>query len=250
MILKDLHDVCPECGGCGYLLSQNDTGELIAEPCKCMIKKIDRNRLRFANIPEMFCENRLKTFNVGVYREEASKKKISAACRIIKIYMDNFAEMKRSGMGLYMYSGTKGSGKTRMAASIANELLDKGEQVKFATSTAILKEIKQTWNPEYGYSESSLLDQLSLTAILIIDDFGTERPAPWMNDKFYHIINERYVGKRVTIFTSNESLETLEYDERIKSRMKENTYQIGFPEESVRERLAEKNRQEILARMG
>ena len=82
--------------------------------------------------------------------------------------------------------------------------------------------------------------------VLIIDDFGVESPAAWINDKMYQIITRRYINKKVTIFTSNESLDSLRYDDRITNRIKERTYQIAFPEESVRDHIAERNREEMI----
>lgn len=205
-------------------------------------------RLRFAEIPEAFRELTLKTFRSDVYREQESKQRITAACKLIKTYLDDFEEQKDAGMGLYIWSRTKGSGKTRMAAGIANELLG-NHTVKFAVSMAIIQEIKNTWRKDAEYSENKLLDALSTAEVLIIDDFGVESPAGWINDKFYQIINERYINRKVTIFTSNDPLDKLRYDDRITNRIKERTYQISFPEESVREYIAENKQRELLERM-
>lgn len=241
--------MCTLCGGMGYILFEKD-GLSFAKECDCYKQHVMSRRLRFANIPDTFKEMELKTFSTLVYKSDDSRGKINAACRVIKIYLDKFKEMEQAGMGLYLHSKTKGSGKTRMAASISNELIKvHGKQVKFAVSTTILKEIKNTWNRDSECTESRLLDQLSTSDILVIDDFGTEKVADWINDKFYHIINERYINKRITIFTSNESLETLEYDDRITNRMKEVTYQIEFPEESVRNHIAEGNNREMIERI-
>ena len=151
-------------------------------------------------------------------------------------------------MGLFIWSRTKGSGKTRIAAGIANELM-KSYAVKFAVSLTILQEIKNTWRRDAEYSESRLLDALNTVDVLIIDDFGVESPAAWINDKMYQIINERYINKKVTIFTSNESLDSLRYDDRITNRIKERTYQIAFPEESVRNHIAERNQEEMIEKV-
>ena len=121
--------------------------------------------------------------------------------------------------------------------------------VKFAVSLTILQEIKNTWRRDAEYSESKLLDALSTAEVLIIDDFGVESPAAWINDKLYQIINERYINRKVTIFTSNEPLESLQYDDRITNRIKERTYQIAFPEESVRNHIAEQHQEEMLEKV-
>lgn len=240
-------DVCPICNGDEWILVKKDGIER-AVPCKCRERAVMSRRLRFADIPDAFRGMDLKTFRMDVYRNPDSKKKVSDACKIIKTYLDHFEKQKEQGMGLFIWSRTKGSGKTRIAAGIANELM-KSYAVKFAVSLTILQEIKNTWRMDAEYSESRLLDALSTADVLIIDDFGVERPADWINDKLYQIINERYINRKVTIFTSNESLKTLQYDDRITNRIKERTYQIAFPEESVREHIAERHREEMIQKV-
>lgn len=242
-------DVCPICGGDEWILARDGNGIERAIPCSCREKAVMSRRLRFAEIPEAFKDMDLKTFRTDVYRKPDSRKKISDACQIIKVYLEDFKNQKETGMGLYIWSRTKGSGKTRIAAGIANELL-KEYAVKFSVSVTILQEIKNTWQKDAEYTENKLLDALSTTDILMIDDFGVETPAGWINDKFYQIINERYINRKVTIFTSNEPLETLRYDDRITNRIKERTYQIAFPEESVRDYMAKKNQEELLEKIG
>ena len=81
----------------------------------------------------------------------------------------------------------------------------------------------------------------------MIDDFGTEQQEkPWINEKFYQIINNRYIDKKITIFTSNTALGDLKFDERITNRIKERAFQIPFPEESVRDIIAKDNMRELV----
>lgn len=188
---------------------------------------------------------RLSTFKETVYMKSDSRLIIKGAINSVNYWLENLDEMMKRGIGLYLHSNTKGSGKTRMAVSIANELLDRQIQVKFATSLQIINEIKSTWERNSEINESKLLEQLSTTTVLIIDDFGTEQYKDWIGERFYSIINHRYIDNKVTIFTSNYNLKNIDYDERIVNRIKEKTYQIPFPEESVRERIAEENRKEL-----
>lgn len=242
-------DVCPICHGDEWILKVVD-GVQVAEPCKCREKAVKARRIRFAELPDVFRDKTLKAFSVSVYETQESKEKVRTACRIIKEYLDMFDEAQETGMGLYIYSSAKGSGKTRMAASIANELMERDCSVKFSTSTRILNEIRSSYDRESRYTESQLMDALITAPVLIIDDFGVENVTPWVKDKFYDIVNERYINKRVTIFTSNQSLRDLAYDDRITNRIKEMCYQVDFPEESVRDHIAEKNMQKMLERIG
>lgn len=242
-------DICPSCGGDEFILCTDAEGRTVARPCRCREKAVMSRRLRFAEIPQAFRGLTLQTFRADAYREKESRRRITDACQIVKAYLDNFDEQRRDGMGLYIWSRAKGSGKTLMAAGIANELL-KGHPVKFAVSAAILQEIKNSWRKDAEYSESRLLDALCTVDILVIDDFGVETPAGWINDRFYQIINERYINRKVTVFTSNDPLDSLHYDDRITNRIKERTYQISFPEESVRSYIAAHKQERLLEKIG
>lgn len=91
------------------------------------------------------------------------------------------------------------------------------------------------------YTESKLIDELVGTEILILDDFGTEQVKEWIDERFYNIINERYINKKVTFYTSNLSIDELQYNDRITNRIKETSYELHFPEESIREYIAVEN---------
>jgi len=240
---EGVNDICPVCGGVEWIMEIID-GLEYAVPCRCQAKARMNRRLRFADAPAAFKDLRLKTFSVSVYRTQESRETARLACKAVKYYLSCMEDMISQGMGLFLWSGTKGSGKTRMAAGIANELVDLGIQVKFATSLDILQEIKNTWS-EDTVTESKLLDALSTVKVLVIDDFGTEavKENDWRSEKFYKIINERYLNRYPTILTSNYSLEAIHYDTRITNRLRERTFEIHFPEESVREIIARSNQE-------
>lgn len=243
------NDTCPICHDTGWE-QYEENGYTYCRECKCGIRQrqIMNNRLSFANIPESFRNMRLESFDISTYGDAKSRNKAETAVKAINYWLSDFETMQERGMGLYLYSETKGSGKTRMAVSIANELMyEKNIQVEFATSLQILNEIKAIWdNRDREYSESKLLDFLCTTTVLIIDDFGTEQAKEWIGERFYQIINSRYVDKKITIFTSNSRLDLLKYDDRITNRIKERTFQIPFPEESVRDAIARRNMSELI----
>lgn len=246
---KSDKEVCPKCNGTGLIIERRPEGDFGIE-CDCGLLKSQRsdNLLKFANIPEMFKYNRLSNFKIDCYSD---KSKVKGRLKVIHYFVDEYEQMKTKGMGLYLFSSVKGSGKTRMITSVANELIDKGVQVKFATSVDIINAIKSTWedkrSPETATTtESELLYALQTTEVLIIDDFGTEKVKDWQLEKWYSIINTRYVNKKVTLFTSNMSLDDLNYDNRITNRIKERTYQIHFAEESIRDLIKKQNNKDIL----
>ena len=237
---------CSKCGDTGWVFYTDDDGTERTRKCDCGL--IDRelmNRQRtYAEIPEAFKDYRLDSFKTTFYKNQAI---ITEASKTIRYWFRNLNQMMKDGIGLYISSSTKGSGKTRMAASIANELMiENGYPVKFATSIQILTEIRSTWDKTSGTSESKLLNQLTSIKVLVLDDFGTETVKDWIGERFYHIINERYVRNLPTIYTSNKRLDKLDYDDRITNRILEKTIQVVFPEESVRTMIAIQREQEML----
>jgi len=242
-------NVCPLCGGSGWEAFCDDDGRIVYRDCKCGIrqKQINEGRLRFANIPENFKGLLLDNFRTDIYLDKRSRNVAANIVIGIKRWLDEFGKIEKSGLGLYMYSEAKGTGKTRMLASIANELVNKGIQVKFATSLQILQEIKSTWDKNADYSERRLLNDLSNTRVLAIDDFGVEKDQPWINERFLQILNERCNVKKITIFSSNIEPGRLKYDERIIDRLKECTMSVHFPEHGVREAIGKEKREKFLS---
>ena len=240
---------CPVCHDTGWEEYAKD-GYTFCRECKCGIRRrqIEENRMRFANLPSNFSKLRISSFDITAYNRPNCQNAARNAVKGINYYLNNFDALKRQGKGLYIYSQTKGSGKTRMAVSLANELMDKGIQVKFATSLQILAEIKKSWDKNSEYqSESELINQLSTTEVLIIDDFDVEQGGKaWISERFYQIINSRYMDKKVTIYTSNSGIENLGYDDRIVNRIKERSFVLPFPEESVRDNIAKENMYELI----
>ena len=235
----DSQSYCELCGDSGWMVTIKD-GYEIASPCKCYKERIRNNKIRFANIPEAYKDIRLDSFNRGYYSD---KEAINEVIATVKYYLNNLQEMIDEGIGLYFYSDMKGSGKTRMATSIANELIyEHNMNVRFVTGLDIISEIRATWDRDSEMkSEGQLMRYLTSVDVLVIDDFGIEKRTEemnWIDDKFYQIINSRYTAKQITIYTSNYSIGQLKYNQRISNRIMERIYQVHFPEESVREGIA------------
>lgn len=239
---------CPKCKDDGWIGYTGDDGYFYCRECECGIvsKKKMAGRLAFAAIPERYRTLVMADFDTRWYGND--QKDADAVKSVARGYLGNYYTL--DGRGLYLYSNTKGNGKTRLACIIANELVKMGIIVKFATAGDILEEIKRSWdsNTEYG-----LMSDLKTAEVLVIDDFGTVSAKGWINEKFYQIINARYVSKRPTIFTSNCDLATLErmqYDQRITSRIKESCFMVMFPGSSLRDKKNAQNQMDMKGWLG
>lgn len=239
MMMTDCGTNCPKCKGTGWMFIDDNT----VKECDCgqLERERRQNKLLFASIPETYRKVTLKDLKTSWYQNKESKDIFRGVANTVKWYLDNLDTNIEQGKGLYFWSSTKGSGKTMTATAIANELIHtRRKYVKFATSLDILDEIRSTYNKDSEDNESKLLNDLAKAEFLVIDDFGTERVTDWVGEKFYQIINKRYINKKVTFFTSNNDLNTLKYDERITNRIKERSFIAHFPEESVREVIAKR----------
>ena len=155
-------------------------------------------------------------------------------------------DFKEKGKGLYLYSKTKGSGKTRLAASLGNALISTyKERVKFITTLDLLDEIKGTYNKESALSENDLINAIKEVDVLILDDIGVEGDTPWVSEKLYSILNGRMISKKITMFTSNSRVEELKQDERIKNRLEMMAIPIKMPEQSIRTDIAKGENKEL-----
>ena len=126
-----------------------------------------------------------------------------------KTYCKKWDEVSEQGLGIYLY-GDVGTGKSLLTACIGNYLLSRFVTVLFTNFFEIAKQIKKTF-ADNSLTESAFMERLAAVDLLIIDDLGTESvikngEKTWMQDKIYDVINARYINKKPTIFTSNDSL--------------------------------------------
>lgn len=104
--------------------------------------------------------------------------------------------------------GSPGTGKTHLAAAIANKLINDGRPVICMTMIDILESIRRTFNG--NGSEADVIHRYKTAPLLIIDDMGKEPPTEWAISTIYNIINGRYEAYLPTIVTSNYSGAELE----------------------------------------
>lgn len=109
-----------------------------------------------------------------------------------------------------LITGPVGTGKTHLAAAIANELIEKLYTVMFGNITDIISLVKSTYSKESEVSEMQIIHTLTKEVdILIIDDLGKEYSSPNTSTVLYQIVNRLYEGEKPIIITTNYNSENL-----------------------------------------
>lgn len=229
---------------------EDESGCVSGRECRCRKRMLIEKKVSFANIPEEFSGLTVSSFQIDCYSTEIFRNRATLAKKATANFIKEFDTYKEYGKGLYFYSKEKGSGKTRLAISLGNALMNtRSVQVKFITTKNLLDEITKTWNKNSEYSQSELLEAINNVEVLILDDIGVERPKDWISEVMYSIMDNRMTRKKVTIFTSNDSIENLDHDDRIKSRIDKMAVPIYLPDESIRSSIAKKENQEFTKKL-
>ncbi len=130
-------------------------------------------------------------------------------------YVDNFTEHQKTGKGIIFVGGC-GTGKTHLASAIVSEVIEKYFGICIIQSTAELFSRLRQGNYD-------LLDGIYICDLLVLDDFGRERPTDWVKEQFFLIINYRYNELKPIIYTTNFNAKQLSknVDEVVLSRIYE-----------------------------
>lgn len=167
---------------------------------------------------------------------------VSECIKLVNQYIVNYLQFSKNGMGLYICSGAKGSGKTMLSCCILNEIAKRYfGSVKFINALDLLEMTKKGYN-----GVESEIEQLYNATLLVVDDIGVQMSKEWIDTVFYRLINNRYINKRPTIYTSNIPIDKLKMNDRITDRIESTTYLLKLPEESVRRSIRQEEKKKLL----
>jgi DNA replication protein DnaC len=125
-----------------------------------------------------------------------------------------FADKPR---GWIVFMGGYGSGKTHLAAAIANYRAGLGDPPLFVMVPDLLDHLRATFSPASSVAFDRRFDEIRTAPLLVLDDLGTQSMTPWVREKLYQLFNYRYNAELSTVITTSDSLE--EMDPRIRSRL-------------------------------
>lgn len=209
-------DTCGICGGAGYLrydVTPDDPrfGQIIA--CECTRRDLERKRIEKLVERSNLGSLRRLTFDSFIRKVKSGTppaRSPDAAWEVARAY----AESPRGWLVLW---GTFGTGKTHLAAAVANYRISKGEPAVFIVVPDLLDHLRSTFSPTSDVTYDELFETVRNTPLLILDDLGTQTSTPWAQEKLYQVLNHRYNMALPTVITTNLSPDEIE--PRLRSRI-------------------------------
>jgi len=212
---------CPLCGGLGYVREDHpvghpEFGQLV--PCRCKLAEIDNRRAErlraLSNLGHLSHMTFERFVPEGYGLSPDKTRNLRGAFDLAQRYAEN-------PQGWLALFGGYGSGKTHLAAAIANRAVERGQPVLFVIVPDLLDHLRATFGPASPARYDQRFDEVRGAPLLILDDLGTQSSTPWAQEKLFQILNYRYNARLPTVITSNQGLE--EMDLRLKSRIADPT---------------------------
>lgn len=200
--------------------------------CKCQKEERERHEQRMKEEEQLLNVRRLKA--AGIQERHLQDWTFAAATdtpsiQMAKRYVENWKKVKAENLGLLLW-GDVGTGKSFLAACIANALLEKGIPVLMTNFSKILNQMGAMYSDErYRYIAS-----FNRFSLLIIDDLGIERNTEYALEQVYAVVDERYKAGIPLIITTNLTISQIRNPEdvghaRIYSRVLEMCTPVHVP---------------------
>lgn len=161
--------------------------------------------------------------------------RIANIVNFAKDYAVNYGK----GSSNILLAGNTGTGKTKLACLIANEIVRQRYHprmtVVFKRSGQIQQEIKATWDKSNSDSDAAYIERLSRASVLIIDEVGeadtsfSDKAADADRERLSAIIDRRYQLRLPTIITTNMTADEFchHMGDRASDRLRQNLVDVA-----------------------
>lgn len=205
--LEPVYD-CPDC---------KDTGYIEGVKCHCFKQAVIDLLYEQSGIRSMLEKENFDVLTYDYYQGEDLERfqnSVHTCHNFIKSFDSDYHN-------LFFY-GTVGTGKSFLSGCIAKELIESGHSVIYFSSAGLFETLSRNM---FDYKNKDDIlgfhEDLYGCDLLIIDDLGTEYTNNVTVSVFFSLLNQRHLGKKSTIISTNLSLEDLRnrYSDRIFSRI-------------------------------
>jgi DNA replication protein DnaC len=210
---------CPVCHGVGFLRQDLPIGH--AEFGKLQICKCRQKQVADAVHQRLFRLSNLEAFSAMTFENFGVQGRLGLAddqVNSLKYALNQASHFARELKGWLLLMGGYGTGKTHLAAAIANFAVSVGVPTLFLTVPDVLDWLRFAYDSTEATFEERF-DEIRNMSLLVLDDLGTQNTTPWAQEKLFQIINHRYVNHLPTVITTNQQINDL--DGRIRSRLED-----------------------------
>lgn len=208
------------------MTKKNDKLTVIWKDCpKCVEDKkfalVNEKWLKMG-IPHKTCNATFDNFNTYDGNIEKQESKVIALQKVRK-------QVKKS-KGFIIMIGKFGTGKTHLASAAIKEV---GAGI-LVTEFDLVTALRQTYSDNTG--QEDFLDKYRRTPILVLDELTSEVTGKDVPGLLYQILGRRYDEGKLTIITSNETIETVReiFGGRLSDRIRESHVVVNFVWDSAR----------------
>ena len=209
---------CPTCRGSGWVTRRVDVGQPgfgQAIPCPACRGDHDsparRDSLRrFSNLGALSRCTFGNSHPDGPTPGPSLRRNFAEALKTAQDYAEN-------PDGWLVLTGPSGTGKTHLAAAIANRCIERQQTAFFIMVADLLDHLRAAYAPESDTSYDELFEQVRNVPLLILDDLGVHSATPWAQEKLFQIINHRYNNILPTVVTVRGPLPRL--NETLRTRL-------------------------------
>ncbi len=219
---------CRKCDGTGYLFVEDSEGREYAKPCECRDLNHRISLFNNAQIPGQFYDATFDNFDVS------ADPSLEEALRTASFFFRNYQRGNWKGL---LFMGGVGVGKTRLVSTILRDFtLNHGIPGIFKEFTSLLSEIKAGYDK--GLSESSLLEKINNTEVLVVDELGKGKKTDWEINILDSVISNRYNRRKTTIFTTNYTdKKSTTYAEPVLIKTEKNSLKEKVKRETLEQRV-------------
>ena len=219
--------ICPTCSGTGYVGST--MCDCLAELCRQEQKK----ELTFLSAGRESFDQ----FRLDYYSDKPTPAGYSPRVVMEKTYQDcrRYAFGFSMASGNLLFSGNTGLGKTFLSACIARAVADQGYSVVYESAGHLFAALEKA---RFEANEENRRAAAKYTEcdLLIVDDLGTELPGQFVTAALYSLINDRLLGNKPTIISTNLNSDEIgrRYNPQIASRLRGSYKRVAFVGDDIR----------------
>lgn len=255
---------CPVCGGSGWEVYQSEP-EIYKDMAykkanyarKCsacnggMVQQAAAVKTR-SGIPDNFRNHDFTMIDWELYTDRDGKPyDMGKVKRLLQSFYVTFDQWEKEGLGLYIHSRARGTGKTMLASCICNELNRKYPwSIRFVAESELIPLEKNADETALDRAEQDPIGELCRCKLLVIDDLGATQGGQWLENIMFRIMDERDKNNLVTIITSNVPLSELMLDDRVVDRINKRCVPIKLPDVMIRANESTRTKRDFLQRMG